>query len=231
MIDWHSHILPGMDDGSKNIEESLKLIKMLYEQDVDVAVATPHFYANDESVDRFLKRRELSFARLQSQLPESSPKIILGAEVKYYPGISRMSDLKRLKIENTGLLLLEMPVSRWTDYTVEELEELACLGGLKIILAHVERYLPYQSSDIFARLSGSGLLMQVNATYFTEIASRRKALKLLGEGKIQFIGSDTHNISTRPPYIKKAYDIIQKKFGGDFINQMNEYGYAILVQK
>ena len=231
MIDWHSHILPGMDDGSKDADESLQLIKMLSEQEVDTVIATPHFFANDESVESFLMRRESSLAGLQSRLTEPSPKIMTGAEVKYYQGISRMSDLKQLQIENTGLLLLEMPMSRWTDYTSNELTELACVGDLRIILAHIERYLSFQSADVLERLTGSGLLMQVNATYFTEFASRRKALRMLGDGKIQFIGSDTHNISTRPPYIKKAVDIIKKKFGGDFINQMNEYGYSLLVQK
>ena len=231
MIDWHSHILPGMDDGSKNTEESLNLINMLREQNVDIVIATPHFFANDESVQSFLSRRQKSLAELQSILPESSPRILTGAEVKYYPGISRMSDLRQLQIESTGLLLLEMPMSRWTDYTVDELNQLACIGDLKIILAHIERYLSYQSADVFERLSDSGVLMQANATYFTEFASRRKALRMLGDGKIQFVGSDTHNTSTRPPYIKKAFDVIQKKFGGDFINQMNEYGYSLLVQK
>ena len=52
MIDFHTHILPLMDDGSKSIEESIKMLKMLSAQGVKRIVATPHFYANDESVDK-----------------------------------------------------------------------------------------------------------------------------------------------------------------------------------
>ena len=50
MIDWHSHVLPQMDDGSKSAEESLAMLKMQSEQGVDTVIATPHFYANDESL-------------------------------------------------------------------------------------------------------------------------------------------------------------------------------------
>ena len=121
MIDWHSHILPEMDDGSKNVEESLCLMKMLAEQGVDTVIATPHFYANDESVDSFLERRAVSYEKLQTQLSDSLPEVLLGAEVSYYPGISRMADLKRLKIEKTQLLLLEMPMSKWKEYSPDSL--------------------------------------------------------------------------------------------------------------
>lgn len=230
MIDWHSHILPGMDDGSKDVEESIYLLKMLAEQGVDTVIATPHFYANDASVDSFLLRRTVSYRKLQERLADYLPKVFLGAEVSYYQGIGRLSDLMRLKIENTQLLLLEMPMSKWTEYTVNELLELACLGKMKIVLAHIERYLPYQSADVMDRLFDSDLLMQVNATFFTRLGSRRKALRMLGDGKIQFVGSDTHDTKTRPPFIGKAADVIQKEFGDSFIEQMNGYGYSMLVQ-
>lgn len=230
MIDWHSHILPNMDDGSKSIKESLCLLKMLAEQDVDIVVATPHFYANDESVEEFLKRREASCRALHGNLSESAPKILLGAEVRYYPGISRLSGLKQLRIENTNLLLLEMSMSKWSESIVSELTELASRSDLTVILAHVERYLPLQSADAIERLLESGILMQVNASGFTEFGSRRKTLNLLNSGIVHFIGSDTHNTVSRPPEIKKAFAIIQKKFGDSFINEMNEYGYSQLVQ-
>ena len=230
MIDWHSHILPEMDDGSKNVEESLCLMKMLAEQGVDTVIATPHFYANDESVDSFLERRAVSYEKLQTQLSDSLPEVLLGAEVSYYPGISRMADLKRLKIEKTQLLLLEMPMSKWKEYTVNELMELSCAGEMMIVLAHVERYLSHQSSEVLERLSDSSLLMQVNAAFFTQLSSRRKALRLLGDGVIRFLGSDTHNTKTRPPLIGKAVEVIQKKFGDGFIEEMNGYGHSMLVQ-
>lgn len=231
MIDWHSHILPQMDDGSRDTAESISLLKMLVEQGVDTVVATPHFYANDESVDDFLKRREISLNNLKEELFEDAPKILCGAEVKYYSGISRMSELEKLAVENSGLLLLEMPFSRWTEYTVRELVELSGHTDLTVVLAHIERYLSFQSRDVWERLYDSEILMQANATFFTKITTRRKALSLLKNDMIHFIGSDCHNLSARPPFIGKAFEIIKDKLGDDFIKQINEYGYSILAKK
>ena len=166
MIDWHSHILPAMDDGSRDVEESLEMLAQLSEQGVDTVVATPHFFANDESVQRFLERRAKSYEELAERIGEGLPRIVLGAEVKYYPGISQMEHLKDLRIEGTKLILLEMPFSKWTEYTVRELVTLATSGDSRIILAHMERYLPFQSARVWERLYAGGLIMQVNASFF-----------------------------------------------------------------
>lgn len=228
MIDWHSHILPEMDDGSQNTAESLSLLEMLAEQGVKTVIATPHFYANDESVENFLKRREKSYKSLSQKLTEKAPEILLGAEVRYYPGISKLDGLESLKVEKTDMIMLEMPTGKWTEYAIRELIELSSMGNIKVVLAHIERYLKQQTSDVVNRLYESGILMQVNASFFTEFAARRKALKLLENGGINFIGSDCHNIKTRPPRMEKAYEIIRKKLGTDFISQMNKYGNSVL---
>ena len=230
MIDWHSHILPGMDDGSKDVAESLTLVKTLKEQNVETIIATPHFYANIESTEKFFKRRSESYQRLHERLPEGSPAIKLGAEVRYYPGISRMADLKQLKIEGSKLLLLEMPISKWTEYTVRELIEIASLQDINPILAHIERYLALQTADVQHRLYESGILMQVNASFFVKVTTKRKAIDYLSSGKIHFLGSDCHNMTTRPPQLDRAFAYIIKKLGTDFISQMDEYGYSMLVK-
>ncbi len=231
MIDWHSHILPAMDDGSRNVEESVSLIKKEMEQGVSRVVLTPHFYANDESLELFLERRSKAYASLKGVLAEDSPEILLGAEVRYYRGISRMERLKDLRIEGSKLLLLEMPVARWTEIMIRELIEMSAVSGIKIILAHVERYLRLQKKEVWERLYRSGILMQVNAGFFNSLASRRKAISLLREGKIQLVGSDCHNLSSRPSQIGKAFDIIKNKIGDDFLRQMNEYGESMLENK
>ena len=138
MIDWHTHILPGMDDGSRDVAESISLIKMQVSQGIDTVVATPHFYANDETINSFLDRRKKSLELLKSELPDTSPKILLGAEVRYYQGISRMADLNALRIENSKLILLEMPISTWTEYMIRELIEISGKSEVKIVLAHVD---------------------------------------------------------------------------------------------
>ncbi len=228
MIDWHSHILPRMDDGSRDVAESISMIEMQQSQGISTVIATPHFYANDESVESFLERRKNSFEELKTHLPENTPKILLGAEVHYYQGISRMADIKELRIENSKLLLLEMPMTEWTEYMVRELIELSCKSSIRIVLAHVDRYYKLQKRSIWESMCDSGILMQANASFFISLATKRKALSLLQEGHIHFVGSDCHNLTSRPPRIGKAFEIIRKKFGDDYIAQMNEYGYTML---
>jgi len=184
MIDFHTHILPLMDDGSKSIEESIKMLKMLSAQGVKRIVATPHFYANDESVDKFLERREKSYKSLTEKLSVDLPEIILGAEVRYYNGISRMENLDKLFIGKNRLLLLEMPFSRWTEHSVEEIIQLSNLGDVTVVLAHFDRYLFMQSKQIQEKIFNSDILLQCNSECFESWFSRLKAFKLLNNDKI-----------------------------------------------
>lgn len=229
MIDFHTHLLPQMDDGSKSVEESHEMLAALAAQGVDTVVATPHFYANDESVTAFLDRRTAALERLQAG--KNDVKLLCGAEVRYYSGIGHMEELPLLQIGESGVLLLEMPFSTWTEYTVRELCEMADSRGLQLVLAHIERYLPMQKAAVWRRLYEQGILMQTNARFITDFATRRKALRMLAEGRIHFLGSDCHNMTTRPPRLAPAAALIEKRLGAEFINQMNEFGYTILGQK
>ncbi len=230
MIDWHSHILPGMDDGSRNVAESLSMMAMQKAQGIATVIATPHFYANDESVEAFLERRAAAFAELNGQLEGDMPNVLLGAEVRYYQGISRLAALKELQIEGSKLVLLEMPMTGWTEYMVRELIELSGKSSIQIVLAHIERYLRLQKKSVWERLRENGIQMQTNASFFTSFATKRKAMALLERGNIQFVGSDCHNLTSRSPQIGKAYDVIRKKMGDAYVSQMNEYGYSLLVK-
>lgn len=228
MIDWHSHILPQMDDGSQSTEESLALLRMQSEQGVEVVIATPHYYAQQESLSDFLARREQSLGILQENLPSEHPKILLGAEVRYYPGISVMENIKSLCVEGTNLLLLEMPFSEWTEYTVREVLKLSHSCGVTVILAHIERYLSFQNKEVWKRFRESGILMQVNASFFLQFSTKRKALGLLKNAEVHFLGSDCHNTVSRSPRIGEALTLIRKKFGDDFVDQMQGFGYSLL---
>lgn len=218
-----------MDDGSKDVAESLAMLELQASQGVKTVIATPHFYANDETVAAFVERRGRALDALKEQLPENAPDILLGAEVRYYMGISRMADIKDLRIEGSKLLLLEMPMAVWTESTVRELVELSGKSSVQIILAHVERYLSLQKRSTWERLAETGMMMQVNASFFTSLASKRKAITLLREGMVHFVGSDCHNTTSRPPQLGKAFEVIGKKLGDDYIAQMNQYGYSLFA--
>jgi protein-tyrosine phosphatase len=230
MIDWHSHVLPKMDDGSRSVEESVSMLDLLSEQGVSTVIATPHFSADEESVDTFLERRAQAYERLEPHVKPEHPRVLCGAEVKYYPGISKMQELPLLTIEGTNILLLEMPMARWTDYVIKELIELAGTRGLTIAMAHIERYVGFQSRGVVEWLCANGLWMQVNATFFERVRTRRQAQRFLGRGMIHLIGSDCHNLTSRPPRLHVAYGLIQKRWGEEIVHQMHEFGHRALKQ-
>lgn len=227
MVDLHTHLLPAMDDGSKNVDESIALLKMLAEQNVTLLAATPHFYANDESLDDFLRRRQVSYASLQESGGNFLP-ILLGAEVLYYNGISKLNGLTRLCIGNSKLLLLEMPIMRWTEYTVRELFELSRRSDLTVVLAHVERYLHLQSPALWDKLYESGILMQMNASFFVRMRTRRIGLNLLREQKIHFLGSDCHDLKSRKPTMDHAAACITKALGSEYLRHMSDFASEML---
>ena len=227
MVDAHSHILPCVDDGSSSVEESKQLLSLLSSQGVRSVVATPHFIADDQSVEEFIEKRSLAYNALKEVLNAEIPEIFLGAEVKYYEGISRMENLKELCLENTNILLVEMPIGRWSEYAVKELVSLSC-SGYRVLLAHIERYIADQRGDTFDTLLENDILTQVNASFFINILTRPKAIKLLKNGYIHLLGSDCHNLTTRPPRIGEAARIINHKMGEEFLYSMIDYSNALL---
>ena len=227
MLDFHSHILPRVDDGSQSVEESLAMLSAMTQQGVTKVIATPHFYANDESLDSFLTRRAAAYGAIE-HLTER-PQILLGAEVRYYEGISRMPDLKKLCVQDSRLMLLEMPFRLWSEYAVKEVVDIACQGRIIPVIAHVERYLFIQKKGVAERLLQNGVLFQVNADFLTEWKRRRKALRMLKRGEIHFIGSDCHNLTDRAPKAGEGYALLEKKFGREFVMDFGEFGKRMLA--
>lgn len=227
MVDIHSHILPAVDDGSSSLEETKQLLLMLSSQGVKTVAATPHFIADNQTVEEFIKKRNAAYNLVLNSPNTNMPEIVLGAEVKYYEGISRMENLKELCLGNTNILLVEMPMGRWSEYAVKELMGLSC-AGYRVLLAHIERYVADQRADTFETLLSNDILTQVNASFFTNFITRSKAIKMLKNGYIHLLGSDCHNTTARPPKIGEATRIIEKKLGSHFLHGMIDYSNALL---
>ena len=228
MIDFHSHILPSIDDGSKNVKMSLQMLSAMQDQGIDTVLATSHFYATQRSPRRFLERREQAWDLLAPELPGDSPDLILGAEVLYFPGISHMAELPQLCVEGTSILLLEMPFDSWTEYCIREVRELARSGEFTVLLAHIERYYFKQPVSVWDDFLSEGVLMQSNADFFLPFRTRRKALKLLREGRIHLLGTDAHNMASRAPRMAEAVAMIQKHLGPDPLHEIDRLGERLL---
>lgn len=228
MIDIHTHILPGMDDGSGSLEESLAMAKESARQGVRLLAATPHFYAIQEDPNSFLRRRERSLALLESAWQDSFPTLLVGAEVRYFDGISRVEKIAHLTLDHTRILLLEMPFTSWSRRMVEEVVELQRSRGLQVLLAHVERYLKDQDSQVWGTFRQNGVWMQCNANFFLRWQTKRKAQALFKKGEIQMLGSDTHNMTSRPPNLAMARDTLVKSPGQAVWRSFERQSYALL---
>ncbi len=228
MIDFHCHFLPNMDDGSQSVEESIKILEALSEQSMELVVATPHFIANNESVERFIQRRQVAYEKLLENLYDGLPKIRLGAEVEFYDGISNLEGLKKLCIEGTDILLLEMSNAKWTQGIINELYRIVSFGNIRVMLAHIERCLFMQDADIIEYLLRNDVIMQSNASYFIRTLTKRKACRYLRDDIIHVLGSDSHNMTSRPPRMKEALDVIEKKLGIEAIEYLNSVSKELI---
>lgn len=227
MIDLHSHILPGVDDGSESPEMSHAMLDLLQQQGVQVVVATPHFYATKDAPDKFLRRREEAAAQLQAD--RDMPGVILGAEVAYFDGMSNSLELTKLQLGNTKLLLVEMPFGAWSQRMIREVCQLPVQAGLRPVLAHVERYRKKDQLPKYKQqLLEQGVLFQCNAEAFVDLSTRRWALGQLKQGDIHFLGSDAHNLTGRPPKLDQAAQIITKKLGSGILEELTAFSKEML---
>ena len=240
MIDIHCHILPGIDDGSRSSKESEALISEEIDQGIDTIVFTPHFYAQRESVDHFLKKREHSFSHLQStvQFEKTNLTTFLGAEVYYFGGIGKAEMVPALCIKGTDILLLEMPFCQWTKSIYEDVRLLVTKKKLTVVLAHVERYFQFQKDrTVMEQVLALPLIVQLNAgsllegDKLTDFAGRKKkkhCLSLLAEDREIVLGSDAHNMETRRPNLKMGRAVIAEKLGTDRLAEIDSLGERLL---
>lgn len=206
LTEYHCHILPGIDDGSDRVETSLQMVEMMKAQGVERICATPHFYAHREkSIDDYLQKRQAAFGQIQGQTAVTD--IHLGAEVAIEHGISELPGIEKLAITGTRIILLELPYRAYEKWMSEEIYNIAAEYKLKVMLAHVHRYLPYYSKDEIETILSSKSILQINNEAFTSWKEKRLAKKVMAEHTHFAFGSDAHNTSSRKP----NWELLQKK--------------------
>ena len=127
------------------------MIRQEQEDQVSTILLTPHFYPQCMYPDFFLENRQQSVETLENafSLDSQFPRLILGAEVLFHPGMSQWEQLDKLALGSTGYILIEMPRVIWSDTILDELVQIHNKRGLTPILAHIERYLPIIGTNRF----------------------------------------------------------------------------------
>lgn len=233
MIDFHSHILPGVDDGPKALEESLSMLRDSFLQGVDSVVSTSHFYAYDEYPKEFLKRRNMAAHQLKEAMLFSTavyPKVVLGAEVLYFPGISEAEGIDLLRIEGSRSILIEPPMAPWSEDMLDEIQQLGRNLDLIPIIAHVDRYMSLlQDESLLDRVRKRSLAVQVNGSYFLNTKTQEAAIRNLKAGKIQLIGSDCHNVVSRPPNLGFVRKLARSRNIETQLNRLHQNAADLLM--
>lgn len=224
LVETHCHIIPGIDDGAKDIETSLAMIKHLQEQGAKKIILTPHYYSDTISLDDFLRQRDKAFNELYKALPSGSPTLIPAAEVFISKYLFNNQSIDELKIAGSNYILIEHPFScSFSDNSYDRLMNMYCDYGARPILAHIERY-PALMDDMY-RLEDyiqMGCLTQVNVSSFSDAhrSIRKKLFKLLDTGHIHLIGSDCHNLTSRYPDYEDGVKEIIKKSGQEAVDTL-----------
>lgn len=230
LVDFHSHILPGIDDGSASVEESIAMLRMEAEQGIRHVVATPHFYAQHDSIEDFLERRAEAEWLLRKEMEKHAglPDITVGAEVYFFRGIGQSDVLRKLTVGNSDFSLIEMPMCNWTDSMYEELSRIYHDQGITPIMAHVDRYFTrFRTFGIPEKLEQLPVLVQANASFFCG-SSASRAMRMLQKEQIHLLGSDCHNMRSRQPNLGTAAERIQKHCGNEALAHIAEFQRDVL---
>lgn len=232
MIDFHSHILPKIDDGSSSTNESIEMLTLTKQQGISHIVATPHFYASETNPEAFLAARNHSYKRLAEAIGSNNlPPIIPGAEISYFEGLSDCEMLESLKISGTPLIMVEMPMCKWSGRMLSELSAIYEKSGLIPLIAHIDRYIKLlHDKKIVNKLSGLPVLIQANASFFTDKRTSRLAFSMLTKNQIHLLGSDCHNVVTRRPNLGDAIAAINDKLGKAPLQRISENERLVFSQ-
>lgn len=220
MVDIHHHLLPGLDDGSPDLAISLDMARMAVADGITHVVCTPH--ASDHwTYDP--PRVAAKIDELRSALAEENIPLTIGTGCDFHFSLDNVEDahsnLTKYTINGHRYLLVELPDVILRGGTRETLHNLR-VSGLTPILTHPERNLTLQKSTTrLASWIRDGLLVQVTAGSVLGKMGKeaeRMAHQLLADRWVHILATDAHNTTSRPPQMRKAFDLIAKRYGADY---------------
>lgn len=219
MIDIHSHLIPGVDDGSQSLEESLSLLKQAEQDGITELITTPHFMKNGEfrtKAPELVQR----FNELK-QAYKGPIRLHLGNELYIHPDLPELLEKGEvLTLGESETILVEFPFRDYKDEYDEILYELSL--KYRIIIAHPERYNFVQEDPNFClRWLDEGYLLQVNQNSLFKKETNKTLIPMIEHGYVSFMASDAHN-EHRPCVLSEAREFLAEEFGEQFAVQLTK---------
>lgn len=225
VADIHSHILPGMDDGAKDWEQSYSMLDIAWKQGIRKIIATPHFMPEHRAPQ--IQKISEAAERLQDYADEQGYgiEICVGNEIYYHEEVPELLEQGRiLTLAGSDYVLVEFSPMDDFRYIRNSLAEIQA-AGYSPVIAHAERYanLCKKPFDRVKELKDMGVLIQINASTVEGKMGRKlkkAVLSLCKEELVDFIGTDAHSDRSRAPYIEKCVHILRKKCSEEYLERI-----------
>ena len=214
-IDVHTHLLPEIDDGAKDMNQTMQMIEMLKNQGISEVFLTPHFYHFKTTIEAFCLKRQESLNLVKNIFDENKIKFHLGAEVYLIDTLFVYDDISALCIGDSNLVLVELPFETTSVEKIYSMINKLCANySVRPIIAHIERYPAYFNENVLSELNKMDCLIQFDIQSLKNFFLRKKIQKFVKNGLIHLAGSDCHDSVVRKPDY-----VLLNKF---FLNLNNE---------
>lgn len=231
-IDFHTHILPQIDDGAESTDTALSMLEYLRHQDVTTVVLTPHYYSHRKPINEFLAQREQAYEQLCAAHTPDAITLRLGAEVYFSDYLFNNRDLSPLCIDGTQTMLVELPYNKTIDQSyIEKMDRLIAEYAITPVLAHIERYPSLiRRTDMLERFLDIGCVFQTNLSSYEEFGKRR-LINLVKKGYIGAFGTDAHNTTSRPPAYNGGYGRLVKSVSSEVLQTIQHTMAGLLREE
>lgn len=232
--DIHTHILPGVDDGAKDMSQARKLLRMAWENGTRTIFMTPHYRGKykQHTPTQLKENYNWLCELLQGEFPDMH--LYLGSEISYEADAPEaMLAGEILTLKDSRYVLLEFQTTALRSQILSGVSETIRCGFIPII-AHVERYdIARTNPALLAELREMGALLQLNAdSVMGRNGFRIKNLchKLLSSKVVHFIASDAHDQKRRPPMLRKCFLHIHKKYGPEYASALFYHNAQAIIE-
>ena len=239
MIDIHSHIVFDVDDGPRNLADSRALLEESYRQGVRTIISTSHrrkgmFETPENKIAEHFKLVQEIAKEISDDLT-----VLYGAEIYYTSDVLDKLEKKIIpSLADTRYALIEFSMTTPYKEIHTALSNVLRLG-ITPVVAHIERYHCLENDEKKVRdLIDMGCYMQINSSSVLKPKlfgdkykfMKKRARFFLEKDLVHFVASDMHNLDDRPPYMEEAYQMISKKYGVAYAEQLFRKNQEILLR-